>query len=399
MFSSPLGHRAPYAASAAKSRGRRVPEPASPTRTSFQRDRDRIIHSSAFRRLAHKTQVFVPSEGDHFRTRLTHTLEVGQIARAFARGLGLDDDLAEALALAHDLGHTPFGHTGEDALAALMAPYGGFDHNVQTLRIVTRLERRYAEFDGLNLTWEMLEGLAKHNGPLTGPHAKGDAVVARAVLEIDQAFPLGLDQYPSAEAQAASIADDIAYNSHDIDDGLRAGLFTLADLRAAVPLADTLLRQIEARHPGLEPARIVHELVRRIITLFVEDVLAESTSRIAQLAPTSVAAVRAASQPVVAFSQSFVEADRSIKAFLFPTMYRHPDVVRVRERAAHVVERLFPRFLDEPRTLPSEWSTLACAATNDTARARVICDYIAGMTDRFALGEYQRLFGETIDLT
>ena len=390
--------RAPYAVSAGGSRGRLVPEPDSPTRSPFQRDRDRIIHATAFRRLAHKTQVFVLSEGDHFRTRLTHTLEVGQIARAFARGLGLDDDLAEALALAHDLGHTPFGHTGEDALDALMEPWGGFDHNVQTLRIVTRLEQRYARFDGLNLTWEMLEGLAKHNGPLLGPRARKDEPVARAVLDLDRLFPLDLATYASAEAQAAAIADDVAYNSHDIDDGLRAGLFRLEDVRAAVPLADGLLREIETDYPGLEPTRTIHELVRRVITLFVEDVLNESAKRIADTNVQSADDVRNADRPIVAFSAAFCATDADIKAFLFPAMYRHPQVVRVREKAAHVIARLFPHFLERPDAMPAEWASLARGANDDAGRARAVCDYIAGMTDRYALGEYARLFGDRIDL-
>ena len=380
------------------SRGRLVPEPPSPSRTPFQRDRDRIIHSTAFRRLAHKTQVFVPSEGDHFRTRLTHTIEVGQIARAFARGLRLDDDLAEALALAHDLGHTPFGHTGEDALDALMRPWGGFDHNVQTLRIVTRLERRYASFDGLNLTWEVLEGLAKHNGPLTGPHARASTPVPRAIVELDSALTLNLDQYAGLEAQAASLADDIAYNSHDIDDGLRAGLFSIEEVRAGVPLASALLVEIEGAHPDLDLPRTVHELVRRIITLFVEDVLRESAGRIAMSEPASADAVRACPRPLIAFSPPFAQADREIKDFLFPAMYRHPDVVRVREKASHVIERLFPRLLEQPGLMPADWSALFTAARDDASRARVVCDYIAGMTDRYALGEYRRVFGETIDL-
>ena len=341
--------------------------------------------------------MFVPSEGDHFRTRLTHTIEVGQIARAFARGLHLDDDLAEALALAHDLGHTPFGHTGEDALDALMRPWGGFDHNVQTLRIVTRLERRYASFDGLNLTWEMLEGLAKHNGPLVGPRTQTSRPVPRAIVELDNVLTLGLDQYAGLEAQAASLADDIAYNSHDIDDGLRAGLFTIDDVRAGVPLASALLVEIEEAHPGLDLPRTVHELVRRIITLFVEDVLRESAGRLAVSAPASSDAVRACPRPLIAFSPAFAQADREIKDFLFPAMYRHPDVVRVREKASHVIERLFPRLLDEPGLMPGDWTALAAAANDDASQARVVCDYIAGMTDRYALGEYRRIFGDTID--
>jgi dGTPase len=391
--------RASYAVSAAASRGRLVPEPPSPTRSPWQRDRDRIVHSTAFRRLAHKTQVFVPFEGDHFRTRLTHTIEVAQIARAFARGLGLDDDLAEALALAHDLGHTPFGHTGEDVLHALMAPWGGFDHNVQALRIVTRLEHRYAAFDGLNLTWETLEGLVKHNGPLAGPHARPNAPpVPRAVLDFDRECPLDLTRFASAEAQTAAIADDVAYNSHDIDDGLRAGLFDLAALRDSVPLVDDLLREIATRHSVLEPVRMQHELVRGLITLFVEDVLSESARRLRAPDVRTVEDIRAAATPVIAMSARFQDADRTIKGFLFPSMYRHRDVVRVREIAAHVLQRLFPALLETPENLPADWAAAAAMTRDEAARARVVCDYIAGMTDRFALGEYRRLFGKTVDL-
>ena len=390
--------RASFATSAEHSRGRLVPEPASPTRSPYQRDRDRILHSTAFRRLAWKTQVFVPSEGDHFRTRLTHTLEVAQIARSFARGLGLDDDLAEGLALAHDLGHTPFGHTGEDALDALMRDWGGFDHNVQTLRIVTRLERRYAAYDGLNLSWEMLEGLVKHNGPLIGLHAGDTRPVARVVADLDAGFPLELGLFAGAEAQAAALADDIAYDSHDIDDGLRAGLFTLDDLRAGVPLADRLVRQIESTFPKLETTRLIHELVRRLITLFVEDALRESARRLREAAPATLDEVRAAAQPMLALSPELAAADADIKAFLFPAMYRHPQVMRVREIAAHVVTRLFPRFLADAHAMPQEWAALAARERDDAGRARVVCDYIAGMTDRYALGEYARSFGETVEL-
>ena len=393
----PMSPRAAYAVTPAISRGRLIPEPASPTRSPFQRDRDRIIHSTAFRRLAHKTQVFVPSEGDHFRTRLTHTIEVGQIARAFARGLGLDDDLAEGLALAHDLGHTPFGHTGEDALDKAMRTCGGFDHNVQSLRIVTRLERRYATFDGLNLTWEMLEGLVKHNGPLLGPHAVSQGPPP-AVIDFDRIYPLDLGTFASAEAQAAAIADDVAYNSHDIDDGLRAGLFTLETLRENVALVDTLLREIEAKFPGLETTRVIHELVRRLITLSVEDVLRESDARIAALDPSSPEDVRAATTPVVGFSQAFCEVDAQIKAFLFPAMYRHPEVMRVRAKAARIVARLFAHFVGRPQDMPMEWAALAQATSDEAARARVVCDYIAGMTDRFAVGEFSRVCGETVEL-
>ncbi len=378
-----------------------MPEPDSPTRSAFQRDRDRIIHSTAFRRLTHKTQVFVWHEGDHFRTRLTHTIEVGQIARALARSLGLDEDLAEAIALSHDLGHTPFGHTGEDALQDLMAPFGGFDHNAQALRIVTRLERRYAFFDGLNLAFETLEGLVKHNGPLldaagvpTGSYRTGG--VPGAILDFDAAMPLGLDRHAPAEAQAAAIADDIAYDAHDIDDGLRAGILEAEELRE-VPFLAGLLDEIEAVAPGLEPARRVHELSRRVITRLVEDALAESGRRLAALAPAGPDAIREAGAPVVAFSPAMAEAERAIKGHLFPRLYRHPRVMAVRRDADAVIRELFGRFVADPAALPSEWRAGLDPA--DPARlARRVADYIAGMTDRYAVTEHRRLFPTTPDL-
>ena len=395
--------RAPYAVLPQTGRGRLFAEPASPTRTDFQRDRDRIIHSTAFRRLAHKTQVFVPHEGDHYRTRLTHTIEVAQIARALARGLGLDDDLAEALALAHDLGHTPFGHTGEDALEACMAPYGGFDHNAQTLRIVVKLERRYASFDGLNLTWEALEGLAKHNGPLIGADGKPtkkyrERGLPYAIREYDRIQSLDLHSFASGEAQAAAVADDIAYNAHDIDDGLRHGLFDLDALRT-VDFLGQLLRDIENRHPGLEPSRVVAELGRRVITRFVEDVIGEGLHRLQTLNPGSVADIRAADRPVIAFSEPMEEADRAIKAFLFPHMYRHPSVMKVRERAARILSDLFPRFMAEPALMPIEWArAFEAKAQDEAAQARVVCDYVAGMTDRYAFAQHRLLFDGSADL-
>ena len=396
-------NHAPFAVDSRLSRGRLFPEAPSPTRTEYQRDRDRIIHSTAFRRLAHKTQVFVPHEGDHYRTRLTHTIEVGQIARAIARSLRLDEDLAEALALAHDLGHTPFGHTGEDALEEVMEPYGGFDHNAQALRIVTRLEKRYADYDGLNLAWETLEGLVKHNGPLLQPDgapipkyaARGLPV---AILEFNGRLPLDLATFASAEAQAAAIADDVAYNAHDIDDGLRAGLFAIEDLRA-VDFVGDLVREIDARHPCLEPNRFVHELGRRLITRFVEDAIREGGERLAQAAPQSAADVRAQDRPLVTFSAPMQAADKAIKGFLYPHMYRHPRVMKVRVQAAEVVRRLTRAFLADPALMPGEWALAAQAARSDEMRvARLICDYIAGMTDRFALAEHRRLFGEAPEL-
>jgi dGTPase len=390
--------RAAYACRSTSSRGRLVEEPGSATRNQFQRDRDRIIHSTAFRRLKHKTQVFVSHEGDHFRTRLTHTIEVAQIARALARALGLDEDLAEALALAHDLGHTPFGHTGEDALDACMAPFGGFDHNAQTLRIVTRLERRYAGFDGLNLTWETLEGLVKHNGPLVGADGKpteryAQAGIPAAILEYQQKQDLWLGSHASAEAQAAALADDIAYNAHDIDDGLRAGLFELPELRA-VPFLAGLLDEIEALHPGLERPRATNELVRRVITRFVEDVIGESQTRIARLAPADADAIRRAGAPVIAFSPAIAAADKAIKAFLYPNMYRHPRIGVIRTEAADIVRALFERFKAQPQAMPAEWAA-GCGELDEARLSRRISDYIAGMTDSYALDEHRRLFDAT----
>ncbi|CAN7204846.1 deoxyguanosinetriphosphate triphosphohydrolase [Bosea sp. LjRoot9] len=393
--------RAIYACRSSLSRGRLVDEPSSPTRSQFQRDRDRIIHSTAFRRLKHKTQVFVSHEGDHYRTRLTHTIEVAQIARALARALGLDEDLAEALALAHDLGHTPFGHTGEDALDECMKDFGGFDHNAQTLRIVTRLEHRYAGFDGLNLSWETLEGLVKHNGPLLDgdgqPTARyADTGIPAAILEYQAQQDLWLDSHASAEAQAAALADDIAYNAHDLDDGLRAGLFELTDLRK-LPFLAELLDEIDRLHPGLAKPRATNELVRRVITRFVEDVIGESQARIAALQPQDADAVRRAVAPVIAFSGAITTADSEIKAFLYPNMYRHPRIAEIRRRAADVVRDLFSRFLAEPGAMPAEWGE-GCEALDPQRQARRISDYIAGMTDWYALDEHRRLFDATPSL-
>ncbi len=432
---------APYASDAARSRGRLYPVPASPTRSEFQRDRDRIIHSTAFRRLAHKTQVFVPLDGDHFRTRLTHTIEVGQIARALARALAADEDLAEAVALAHDLGHTPFGHAGEEALEACMKPYGGFDHNAQALRVVTLLERRYADYDGLDLTWEALEGIVKHNGPLlegedvskpssfetpppaapqdegfeTPPSAAagdegfgtpslaaaGDGGATRGrifrpvapfILAFDSRYPLELSSFAGIEAQAAALADDIAYIGHDIDDGLRAGLFPLEAIAEGAPFVAGLLAEIAARHPGLERGRVIHELVRRVITRFVEDAIRTSRARLERHAPQSPEAVRAAGEAMVALSPQMRAAERDLKRFLFDNMYRHARVMGVWDRARDAISRLFPAFMETPGGMPPEWATLA-AGKADPARAVVVADYIAGMTDRYALGEVERLLG------
>jgi dGTPase len=393
--------RAPYAADPAKSRGRRYSEPPSASRNDFRRDCDRIIHSTAFRRLAHKTQVFVYHEGDHYRTRLTHTLEVVQIARSLARALGLDEDLAEAAALAHDLGHPPFGHAGERALDECLKATGGFDHNAQALRIVTALERRYAQFDGLNLTWETLEGLVKHNGPLTDRTGKAiGRYAARGVpapiLAYSQIQDLELWTFASAEAQAAALADDIAYDAHDIDDGLRADLFTLEDI-ASVAAVGAIVAEIDTAHAGLDAVRRAHETVRRLITRMIEDVIAESARRLGAAKPTSSADVRNAGEAAVAFSAAVAQADSDIKGFLYPRMYRAPRVMNVMDDAEKIVRDLFGHYTAHPADLPAEWRD-GIDRAGASARARRIGDYIAGMTDRYALVEHTRYFKATPEL-
>jgi dGTPase len=390
--------RAPYAAHPAQSRGRLYAEPPSPTRNAFRRDCDRIIHSTAFRRLKHKTQVFVFDEGDHYRTRLTHTLEVAQIARSLARALGLDEDLSEALALAHDLGHPPFGHAGERALDAALSANGGFDHNAQTLCVVTQLERRYAEFDGLNLTWETLEGLVKHNGPLTDRDGKPIGRyrlrgVPPAIAHHNKLQDLELWSQASTEAQAAAIADDIAYDAHDIDDGLRAELFRLDDM-VEVPLVGEILLAIRTQYPRLERSRVAHELVRRLITRMIEDVIAQSSSNLKALAPPSVDAVRLCGEAMIAFSPEMSVADRAIKDFLYAAMYRHPRIIRIMGEAERVVLELFDHYRKSPRDLPSEWAH----DLNAEDGVRQIADFIAGMTDRYALVEHARFFDLTPEL-
>ena len=379
---------APYACRPEESRGRLHREPESASRTVFQRDRDRVIHSTAFRRLQYKTQVFVYHEGDHYRTRLTHSLEVAQIARSISRALALNEDLAEALALAHDLGHPPFGHAGEDALAAAMQSFGGFDHNEQTLRILTRLERRYADFDGLNLAWETLEGTVKHNGPLIGREA--GKPLPGTIRDYVAQHDLELATWPGAEAQVAAMADDIAYNNHDIDDGLRAGLFAVADL-AEVPLVGPVFREVADRHRGLDEPRLVHESIRRIIDRMVTDLTTESRRRLSAARVKSVADIRAQSGPIIGFSDDMRAHDRALKAFLFEHMYRHYRVNRMASKARRIVGELFSLLLDEPQCLPTEWRQQADGvATPGTAR--IVADYIAGMTDRYALDEHYRLF-------
>lgn len=380
---------APIAADPARSRGRLHPEPEAETRTAFERDRDRIIHASAFRRLKYKTQVFVYHEGDNYRTRLSHSLEVAQIARSISRFLGLNEDLAETLALAHDLGHTCFGHAGEDALQDCMAPFNGFDHNAQALRILTKLEHRYPAFDGLNLTWETLEGLVKHNGPLLG---KGvTEAVPLAVIEYVADHDLELDRYASAEAQVAAVADDIAYNAHDIDDGLNAGLFTVEDLKA-VPLVGPIVSDVELEYPDLDVSRRVHEIVRRLIGVMVNDVFFESGRRLLEKVPADTDSVHGLDSALVDFSGAMADNDKALKGFLFPNMYRHERVTRMSDQAHQVVHDLFELLHSEPDKLPPDWQG-HMDGPGGLKTARRVADYIAGMTDRFALAEHTRLFG------
>jgi dGTPase len=384
-----LTELAPFASHPERSRGRLHPEPEPTRRSCFQRDRDRVIHSTAFRRLKHKTQVFVYHEGDHYRTRLTHTLEVAQIARSISRSLGLDEDLAEAVALAHDLGHTPFGHAGEEALDAATREIGGFDHNVQTVRILTRLEQHYAEFDGLNPTWETIEGVVKHNGPLLGAHA-GERALPPVIAELDAARPLMLDGFAGAEAQVATLADDIAYNNHDIDDGLRAGLFEFEEVRA-LPLIGEIIAEVEARYPGIERPRLVHESIRRMIDRMVGDLLAETERRATAHTLDSSDAVRALDRPLVAFSDEMLGHFRALRAFLRQRMYRHYRVNRSMAKARRMLGELYDALAGEPSTLPPEWQSQTDGAGTPRTR-RVVADYIAGMTDRYALLEHRRLF-------
>lgn len=377
-----LASLAPWAVRPETSRGRLHPEPDALTRSPWQRDRDRIIHSSAFRRLQYKTQVFVNHEGDFFRTRLTHSIEVAQIARSIARELALDEDLAEALALAHDLGHPPFGHAGEEALAAGMKTFGGFDHNAQSLRVVTVLESRYAAFDGLNLTWETLEGMAKHNGPLRKPPP--------FVADYDERHKLDLQTFASAEAQAAAVADDIAYHSHDLDDGLRARLFETADLRH-LPVVGAALAEASRASLDMPPPRLRHETIRRVINALITDLVEESRARIADLAPTDADAIRRAKRPVIGFSPAMAEANHAIKEFLFARMYRHWRVNRMATKARRVTGEMFAMLHAQPSLLPDDWRARAGDHGGTARAAATVCDYIAGMTDRFARDEYARL--------
>ena len=371
-----------YACDPAQSRGRLTFEAERAHRTAFQRDRDRIIHSSAFRRLKHKTQVFVEHEGDYFRTRLTHSIEVGQVARTISGVLGLNSELTEAVALAHDLGHTPFGHTGEDALDACMRPFGGFDHNAQAIKIVTLLERHYADFNGLNLTWETLEGLAKHNGPVLGK-------VPLALADFNSQYDLELGSFASAEAQVAAISDDVAYNNHDLDDGLRAGLFNEEQIRE-LPIIGACYDRVDALYPDLDFIRRRHEALRRVFGVMVEDVIAESRRLLAEANPQSVADIRGNGRQLIRFSEPLFEDLKVIRAFFFKHMYRHWKVRRMRRKAAIIVTEMFDIFFNDPGMLPDDWQRWATSG-DETKRALVIADYIAGMTDRFALDEHKKL--------
>ena len=381
--------RAPYASDPARSRGRLYPEPESTTRTVFQRDRDRIIHSGAFRKLQYKTQVFVYHEGDYYRTRLTHSIEVAQIARSIARVLRIDEDLAEAVALAHDLGHTPFGHAGEHALNRCMQDYGGFDHNDQALRIVTRLEERYADFNGLNLSWEALDGLVKHNGPLLP--LPDDEVLPVTIEAFRHQFDLELETHAGIEAQVAAASDDIAYNTHDIEDGVRANFFTLDEL-AELPLVGEIIHEVRARYPALESGRIIHETTRRLIDRLVRDLSGETERRLAELAPRSAGDIRKAGRPIVALSETMRAAEKQLRHFLNTRMYHDYRVNRMTSKARRILADLFKQFMAEPDTLPTHWQAQMVHCADDTSRARVIADYLAGMTDRFAIAEHQRFF-------
>ena len=374
---------APYATFPARSRRRRVLEEESSFRSPFQRDRDRIIHADAFRRLKHKTQVFVEHEGDNYRTRLTHSIEVGQVGRTIAGALGLNQELTEAVALAHDLGHTPFGHTGEDALHELMAPYGGFDHNAQAIRIVTCLERHYAEFDGLNLTWETLEAIAKHNGPVVG-------ALPWALAECNAQLDLELHTHASAEAQVAALADDIAYTHHDLQDGLRAELFTDEEART-LPVVGPAFAEVDAKYPGLEPRRRRSEALRRVFGVMVSDVIDTSRRKITASRAQSVEDIRALDHAVVTFSDELWTQLKEVRAFLFTRMYRAPSVLVVRNRVSKVVEALFAHYAENTLQMPQRWHAEIHAAQTEVERARIVSDYISGMTDRFALQLHERL--------
>ena len=373
-----------YSPNPKESRGRLFFEEESAFRSAFQRDRDRIIHSSAFRRLKHKTQVFIEHEGDYFRTRLTHSIEVAQVARTIAGALGLNSALTETVALAHDLGHPPFGHTGEDALKTLMAPYGGFDHNAQAVRIVTMLERHYAEFDGLNLTWETLEGIAKHNGPLTG-------TLPYALAEYNDRHDLELTSHASAEAQVAALADDIAYNSHDLHDGLRAELFSLEEL-VDMPILKDCFGEVDRKYENLDDDRRAPEALRRFFSTMVEDVISVSQRNLNDLAPQSVQDIRWAGRPMIQFSDNIWSDLQVVRNFLFHRVYRAPSVVEKRNDVTAALHALFPHYMAHPDQLPLPWCGPHAAEESQIALARIVTDYISGMTDRYALQQHDHIF-------
>lgn len=390
--------RSAYACDPWSSRGRLHPESDSLTRSAFQRDRDRIIHTTAFRRLKHKTQVFIAQDGDHYRTRLTHTIEVAQVARSLARALRLDEDLAEGVALVHDFGHTPFGHTGEDALDEKLRDYGGFDHNAQSLRIVTRLERRYAEYDGINLTWEALEGLVKHNGPLVmKDNLAGAKPVPQPILDYSKRHDLWLDTYASLEAQVAAISDDIAYNTHDIDDGLRSGYLTF-EMLEEVPFLHRLMSEVSTRYPGLEETRFTNEIMRRQITAMVEDVIGVSQANLSEIRPESADAVRHAGRTMACFSDDMATVDHQIKTLLFKRIYRHPDIMEIRKGAGQIVSDLFDAYMADPQLMGSHPWIDGLETLERFQLARHVADYLAGMTDTYAYNTHRRLFDHTPEL-
>ena len=372
-----------YASNPQQSRGRLFKEDDSTYRSCFQRDRDRIIHSSSFRRLKHKTQVFLENEGDYFRTRLTHTIEVAQVARTIASALGLEVDLAEGISLAHDLGHPPFGHTGEEALDILMMPYGGFDHNSQSVLIVTSLERHYAQWDGLNLSWEVLEGMAKHNGPMISG-------IPEVIREYSSRHNLELQTFSSGEAQVAAIADDIAYNHHDVLDGIRAGLLSVDDIRT-LPILASCFNEVDKLYPGIDNLRQRHEALRSFFNFLVSDVIIESKKLLGELSAQSVIDIRNATKPVIQFSPKVRDDLDIIRAFLFKEMYRSPPLLQMREMATQITNELFTFFLRDQVQLPKKWQADLQNCSSKTNVARVVSDYIAGMTDRFAISEHRRL--------
>ncbi len=381
---------APFASKASETRGRLMHEAPSGNRTEFQRDHDRIIHSGAFRKLRNKTQVFIENEGDYFRTRLTHSLEVAQIARSVARALGLNEDLTEAVALAHDLGHTCFGHAGEWSLAAMMKPYGGFCHNEQTLRILTHLEQRYVEYDGLNLTWETLEGVVKHNGPLTG--SENQKPLPPTIAEFNAQFDLDLGTYASLEAQVAAVADEVAYCTHDIDDGYRAGFFAFCDMKP-LPLFGPISEDMRRHHPDADEGRLMHAVVRQVIGTMVTDFMDTTKASLAALRPQSANDVRKAKQPTAKFSFAMQQHMNVLKEFLRNRMYRHSKVNRMLAKADQIVKDLFTYLMERPNCLPNAWyARLKDREDDERFKARLIADYIAGMTDRYAVHEHRRLF-------